>query len=297
MLKLNTWNYFQMQKAGSLQAYPSYLSCEGQETRHGDKLVENEVELLELRVRVQSEKFIVHHNSVESVTDHLHLPCSVREESCETTAKTYVWTNKDTPCKLHRIRSISPSTVRSTWLVDHRSKLMLNVTDSFEAPGCGLEVKTTQLDDVYVVEMVTESVIDKVHQMPQLNIREMDMQQNTALALDYLSYQLQRQIEEAQLVAGAQICKQQQEVWDSTPIQIRPGLFTSTHGDMVYQFSCPNKTARILELEDCWNDIPIQDGGFVIPHNKLFTPHSSKVACSHFFPLKGLSTGKPNCNF
>ncbi len=90
MLKLNTWNYFQMTATGSLQAYPSYLSCEGQETRHGDKLLENEVELLELRVRVQNEKFVVHYTSVESVTDHLHLPCSVQEESCKTTAKTYV---------------------------------------------------------------------------------------------------------------------------------------------------------------------------------------------------------------
>ncbi len=64
--------------------------------------------------------------------------------------------------------------------------------------------------------------------MPQLNVREMDMQQNTALALDYLNYQLQRQIEEAQRVAGVRISKQHQEVWDSTPVQIQPGLFTST---------------------------------------------------------------------
>ncbi len=279
-LKLNTWNYFQLTASGNLQAYPSYLSCKGQETRRGEELVENEVTLLELRVRVQSEKFLVHKANVESVTDHLHLPCTVREEGCETTAKTYVWTNKETPCKLHRIRSISPSYVRSTWLVDHRAQLMLNVTDHIDVPGCELTVKTTQLDQVYLVEMVTEDTIDKVHQMPQLNVREMDMQQNTALALDYLSYQLQRQIEEAQRVAGARICKQQQEVWDSTPVQIQPGLFTSTHGDMIYKFSCPNLTAKILELEDCWNDIPIQGSGFVIPHNKLFTPHSSKVACS-----------------
>ena len=54
---------------------------------------------------------------------------------------------------------------------------------------------------------------------------------------------------------------------------------------MIYKFKCPNLTARILELEDCWMDIPIQGGGFVIPHNKLFTPHSSKVACIKFFPL------------
>ncbi len=34
---------------------------------------------------------------------------------------------------------------------------------------------------------------------------------------------------------------------------------------MIYKFSCPNLTAKILELEDCWNYIPIQGGGFVIP--------------------------------
>ncbi|MCP3668379.1 MAG: hypothetical protein GY696_38820 [Gammaproteobacteria bacterium] len=54
---------------------------------------------------------------------------------------------------------------------------------------------------------------------------------------------------------------------------------------MLYKFWCPNQTAEILELEDCWTDIPIQGGGFVIPHNRLYTPHSSKIACSRFFPL------------
>ena len=41
----------------------------------------------------------------------------------------------------------------------------------------------------------------------------------------------------------------------------------------------------ILELEDCWTDIPIKREGFVSPHNRLYTPHSSKVACSCYFPL------------
>ena len=97
-------------------------------------------------------------------------------------------------------------------------------------------MRKTQLDNIFVVEMVKADIMDKVHQMPQLNVREIDMQQNTGMALDYLSYHLQRQIEAAQQVAGAQICKQQQEVWDSTPVQIQPGLFTSTHGDMLYKF-------------------------------------------------------------
>ncbi len=59
--------------------------------------------------------------------------------------------------------------------------------------------------------MAKADTIDKVHQMPQLNVREIDMQQNTGLALDYLGYQLQRQIEEAQRVASTWICKQQHQ--------------------------------------------------------------------------------------
>ncbi|MCP3668298.1 MAG: hypothetical protein GY696_38390, partial [Gammaproteobacteria bacterium] len=96
------------------------------------------------------------------------------------------------------------------------------------------------------------------------------MQSNTAMAFEYVAYQLNRQIEAATQTAGARVCKQQHETRDSTPVQIQPGLITSVHGDMLYKFSCPNKTAEVLELEDCWTDIPIQGGGFMSPHNRLY---------------------------
>ncbi len=86
-------------------------------------------------------------------------------------------------------------------------------------------VKTTQLDNIYLVEMAQLDIREKVHQMPQLKVREVDMQRNTAMALDYLGYQLSRQIEAAQQAAGARICKEQHKTWDSTPIQILPVLF------------------------------------------------------------------------
>ena len=67
-LQLNTWNYFQVTASGDLETYPSFLTCKGQETRHGEKLVENEVVLLELRVRVRNEMFLIHQGHIESVT-------------------------------------------------------------------------------------------------------------------------------------------------------------------------------------------------------------------------------------
>ena len=39
--------------------------------------------------------------------------------------------------------------------------------------------------------------------------REIDMQSNTAMALEYVAYQLSRQIEAATQTAGARVCKQQ----------------------------------------------------------------------------------------
>ncbi len=77
-LQLNTWNYFQVTASGDLEAYPSYLTCKGQETRHGEKLVEDEVVLLELRVRVRNEMFLIHQGHIESVTEHLQWRRAVR---------------------------------------------------------------------------------------------------------------------------------------------------------------------------------------------------------------------------
>ena len=83
-LKLNTWNYFSMTASGDLAAYPDHMECTGQETRHGDELVENEVVLIEIRIRIRNEEYLANHGLVESSTDHLAIPCSVPEEGCQT---------------------------------------------------------------------------------------------------------------------------------------------------------------------------------------------------------------------
>ena len=58
-LRLNTWNYFQVTASGDLEAFPDHMTCQGQETRHGEELVKNEVVLLELRVMVRDEMFLI----------------------------------------------------------------------------------------------------------------------------------------------------------------------------------------------------------------------------------------------
>ncbi len=57
-LQLNTWKFFIMTASGDLAAYPNHVECQGEETRDGDKLMENEIVLLELRIMLRDEHFL-----------------------------------------------------------------------------------------------------------------------------------------------------------------------------------------------------------------------------------------------
>ncbi|MCP3661237.1 MAG: hypothetical protein GY696_01880 [Gammaproteobacteria bacterium] len=131
---------------------------------------------------------------------------------------------------------------------------------------------------VYLADLTVPERQNIVDELPQISTREVNMQRETAVALEYMAFQLKRQFEEATRRAGAGLCKQQQVNLENTPAQIQPGSFGLAHGGLYYKFSCQNRTAESLELKDCWTD-------FVCQHSQLFTPHSSKVACSHYFPL------------
>ena len=62
-----------------LEAYPDHVVCQGEETREGDKLTENALILMELRVMIWNGKFLASHNCMESKSEHMQLPCNVTE--------------------------------------------------------------------------------------------------------------------------------------------------------------------------------------------------------------------------
>ncbi|MCP3661288.1 MAG: hypothetical protein GY696_02145 [Gammaproteobacteria bacterium] len=69
-LRLNKWNFFSVTASGDLEAFPDHVECQGEETRHGDKLTENEIVLLELRIMVRDEHFLINHGVIESQMEH-----------------------------------------------------------------------------------------------------------------------------------------------------------------------------------------------------------------------------------
>ncbi|MCP3664716.1 MAG: hypothetical protein GY696_19860 [Gammaproteobacteria bacterium] len=170
--------------------------------------------------------------------------------------------------------------------MDHRHQLLLDVTGVYPVPGCKLELKYTQLDNIYLANLTTTETRNIVYGLPQVYIREINMQRNTAMALEYTAYQLSRQIEAATQTTGTRVSKQQHETLDNMPLQNQPVsldwyMVTCTTSVAVQTRQLRSKSWRIA------GQIYQLGGGegFVSPHSRLFTPHSSKVACSRYFPL------------
>ena len=73
---------------------------------------------------------------------------------------------------------------KGTWLVDHRHQLLLDVTGVYPIPGCKLALKTTQLDNIYLDRLTAKEMQNINYGLSQMLAREVDMQMNTALAID-----------------------------------------------------------------------------------------------------------------
>ena len=82
------------------------------------------------------------------------------------------------------MRTIAPNQTQETWLVDHHSQLLLNVNGVYPVPGCELVLQTTQLENIYLADLATSDTRNKVYKMPQIAIREIDMQRNTFVAIE-----------------------------------------------------------------------------------------------------------------
>ncbi|MCP3668243.1 MAG: hypothetical protein GY696_38105 [Gammaproteobacteria bacterium] len=144
--------------------------------------------LMEMQVRIQLEQLRSSYGQVNSERDHLRLPCLVRENGCQILQKTYVWHGATGDCHLKYIRAISPNQTQGTWLVDHRHQLLLNVTRTYPVPNCKIVLETTQLINLYLADLTIPEQRQVVKDLPKVSAREVNMQRETGVALEYTTY-------------------------------------------------------------------------------------------------------------
>ena len=105
-------------------------------------------------------------------------------------------------------------------MVDHRHQLLLNVTGTYPVPNCKIVLETTQLINLYLADLTIPEQRQVVKDLPKVSAREVNMQRETGVALEYATYQLHQQIETANHAARACICQQQRKILKNVPVQI-----------------------------------------------------------------------------
>ena len=71
---------FWITEHGLIHTGANSITCEGQQMRIGDNIVENLLEIAQYRVILQTEEYLMDGNNVEVLADHVKLPCNAKSK-------------------------------------------------------------------------------------------------------------------------------------------------------------------------------------------------------------------------
>ena len=266
------------QDLGVLHDGDNSVSCEGQEIRIGEHIIQDALQLSQYKILVQKQKYELKKGRIEVTGDHLRLPktCKITSGTCRTASKTYTWTPPNSKCELEEIRKVKLRPVRE-YLVDDENKILLKPLGTVPAPSrCPTaSLITTEYPDVLLAEK---------GKFPMMGN---DVRMNTYIQglADYTLYSAENLIEQTTIQAKLKLCKQKYQLEDDVIHHVEGPHFVSRKGDVAYLFQCKEKTGTIQPRQKCFKDIPIE-GGFINAISRVFTQHSAPTRCNQNFPLE-----------
>ena len=270
-------NIFSLTEKGSIHETGGSISCQGESLRVNGDVVQDVVRLTQYRLTIEKEKFIFTEDGMEALYHHRKLPaqCSSSSPYCTTgSGHTFVWRNKDR-CSFVKIRAIKLEPEDGYW-VDHQNKLVfkMGAEKPLGSPCSEGTYFTTEYSDLYLTELEKEfDVVEELSVELYVNSRS-----------DYMQFQAEKHYALLNNQIGTSICR---ESWfthrhERDLLQLATGRFTRTKGDILYLFQCEEKLGKVLDTEMCYNKIPLDNGAFVDPTNRVMTRSASEVECDHF---------------
>jgi hypothetical protein len=279
-IALQEENIIKSQDLGLIHDEDDKVSCEGQGIRIQDHLINDAVQVSQIKIVIQKEAYSTDAKGrVEVLGDHLRLPktCKSVRGSCQTAGKTYFWTPPDSKCPLEKVRNVRmrPS---GKYMVDDDNKVLLKILGQVPAPSkCPTTtIMTTEYPDLY---LATEG------NFPNLG-NEVQIDTFVAALADYTMFHTEQEIQKAAIEAKEKLCQQKYQLEDGDIHRVDKDHFASRKGDVAYLFQCKQKTGTVKTMETCYKDIPIEPNGFVNALTKVFTEKSAPVRCNPNFPLE-----------
>ena len=123
---------------GVLHQDSNKIWCEGEDLKMNGNIIPGVIQMVQYRVLVQEEQFIVEKNRLKVLASHTKLPADCKLETGGCIAdKTFVWKTPEDSCPLERINVGRFSQDLGGWLVDHDNKILFKPTKQSQAPfGC-----------------------------------------------------------------------------------------------------------------------------------------------------------------
>ena len=282
-LTLSRTNVISLSEIGNLHEERDSVRCTGETVHIGNSLHTNTVQLVEYKITLQPEKLTVKGSTVEVDSAHIKLPCDFERRGCVTGRATYIWSIEKPDCALERIKVFNPTRVMDTFLYDYDKKILINTTGNTKIPGCrDIELETTTYDNLYVSRSAQAKVL------PEVANRDVDIVSDYKLSDDYLEFSVERRLSESAEFQSTAWCHQQMRGTNGeNPVPLEDGNYGLVRGNLLYVFVCKNSTGKILEMENCFEDIPIEGKPqkFVDATTGILKAHSPVTICDRRFPL------------
>ena len=264
---------------GAIQVTSNKVACTGQPAQIKGVVVEDILQVSQFKVLVEAERYYLRDNRVETMYDHTLLPqdCPSSALGCTVAKWTYIWDPPTDSCPLEKVRQTSMQAT-GDYLIDHKNKILIKPLASTSSPrGCPTGIiKRTEYPNIFITE-----ANDLDWTPMQGNIEVSDY---IASRDDYLGFQMEQRMSLMDTQTNEKFC--QNNMKTSQMSQVTGKQFVKRNGDTIERFECEEKRGQIKSSDVCYEDIPLNDGGYVKAVSRMFANTSAVVPCKPRFGIK-----------
>lgn len=262
------------------------IECEGQSVKIKGRVVEEVVEMQQVKIILRRVKLRWKGDIGESQTDHVTFPrhCHIGEEGCVTGMKTYIWEMPSKLCQLERIREVQ-GRMEGNIFTDTKALIRLQVGPPFQASylGCEeLELYKTQYPQLFVIR--TADLETTVSKLTETGI---DMEEYINARDDFLAAELERKIDQVNQNQGTNDCERDLEGFQKQDeirkIGAQEGVFGRMRGEVISLMNCKKVIVPPKELEGkCYLELPVEYKGktyFLEPITRRVKKYGTEQPC------------------
>ena len=279
-VELGAETIFHVSELGILHEESNKIWCEGQEMKINQNIIEGVLKMVQYRVTIQEDTYVIDKERVEALSDHRILPkeCTPFIGGCISGEKTYIWKIPKTECPLTKINTGKFETTEDGWLIEKQAKLIFKLEDRAKAPaGCPQgEILYTEYSDLYLTE------VGGFEHTPEIVDFSLYVRQSS----DYVIYEAERMAALTTANTMRKLCQEQYRDTKMEIIKIDKETFGRRAGGVLYTFTCTKKTGKLQATNECYDRIPLMDNMYIEPITMIATNHTTPRICNKYFPDK-----------